>query len=251
MLKVMLVDDEEFIRLGMEKIFTRMDLDVEVIGSYSNGMSALTQISKLQEDELDVLITDVKMPGMNGLKLIEAVREKWPILPIIILSGFSDFEYARSAMRSGVSDYLLKPVLKSQLYDVLVRLTAGKRAADEQMNKPIDARDNHLIEQIKHELERQYDKNFELIKLAEELDMNASYISRVFKLNAGITITDYLIQIRIEKAKQFLVDHPQLKNYEVAQLVGYQDSVYFNKLFKKITGVTPREYRDNDQKSIM
>ncbi len=247
MLKIILVDDEEFIRLGLEKIFGRMDLNVSVIGSYANGMSAFAHISKLHEDEIDVLITDVKMPVMNGLKLIEAVRERMPKLPIIILSGFSDFEYARMAMRNGVTDYLLKPVVKTQLYELLAKLAARGRTADKPDVRSAEWNENYLVEQIKQYLDHHYDKNFELDKLAEELDKNASYISRVFKLHTSITITDYLIQTRIDRAKQFLIDHPQLKNYEVSQLVGYQDAVYFNKLFKKMTGVTPREYKDRFQ----
>lgn len=83
-----------------------MDLDIKVIGSYSNGMDAWAQISKLSEGELDVLITDIKMPMMDGLRLIEHLRDK--SIDTIVLSGFSEFEYARKALRSGVRDYLLK-----------------------------------------------------------------------------------------------------------------------------------------------
>jgi two-component system response regulator YesN len=247
MLNMIIVDDEDFIRLGLEKILSRMDLDVQVIGSYANGMMALSHISKLHADELDVLITDIKMPIMNGLKLIESVREQLPKLPIVILSGFNDFEYARTAIRSGVTDYLLKPVVKTQLYDLLMKLISQKGGTDRGDAKIADLNENYIVEHIKHYLDKHYDKNFELDKLADAIDKNASYISRVFRLHTAITITDYLIQIRIDKAKQFLIDHPHLKNYEVSQLVGYQDSVYFNKLFKKITGITPREYRDRCQ----
>lgn len=244
-MKIIIADDEEVIRLGLEKIMSKMDLDIQVIGSYGNGMDALTHISKLDTGELDVLITDIKMPMMDGLKLIEHVRDKSKLFPIIVLSGFSDFEYARSALRYGVLDYLLKPIDKSQLYDILWKLRVVKKE-EEALRKPdtgVADKEHHVIEQMKAILDKEYDKNFELERIAATVGMSGSYLSRLFKLQTGMTVTDYLIQIRMDKAKQFLTDHPNLKNYEISQLVGYSDAVYFNKLFKKMVGVTPKDYK--------
>lgn len=92
-------------------------------------------------------------------------------------------------------------------------------------------------------LEQEYGKNFEMERIADTVGMSANYLSRLFKQETGMTLTDYLIDIRIEKAKQFLSDHPNLKNYEISQLVGYSDPVYFNKLFKKMVGETPKDYK--------
>lgn len=245
-MKIMVVDDEAFIRRGLEKILSKMDLGITVIGSYSNGMDAWAQISKLEEDELDVLITDIKMPMMDGLKLVEHLRDR--SVATIVLSGFSEFEYARKALRCGVRDYLLKPVDKSSLYELLVKVR-HERSSIEQRHETVsstgieDSGVHPIIEQMKSILEKEYDKPFEMERMAESVGMSANYLSRLFKQETGTTITDYLIDIRIEKAKQFLLDHPNLKNYEIAQLVGYNDSVYFNKLFKKIVGITPKEYK--------
>ncbi|MNE84130.1 HTH-type transcriptional activator Btr [compost metagenome] len=100
-----------------------------------------------------------------------------------------------------------------------------------------------MVEQTKSILEREYGQNFELERLAETVGMNASYISRLFKYKTGQTITDYLIGIRIAKAKELLTGQPDLKNYEIAEMVGYSDPVYFNKLFKKMCGMTPKDYK--------
>lgn len=110
MIKVMIADDEEVIRRGLEKITSRMDLEVEVIGSYGNGQEAWGHLSKLAPEDIDLLITDIKMPRMDGFKLIEEARGHMKNLSIAVLSGFSEFDYARRAMRHGALDYLLKPI---------------------------------------------------------------------------------------------------------------------------------------------
>ncbi|MGN7359166.1 response regulator transcription factor [Paenibacillus sp. SAF-054] len=258
-MNIMIVDDEEVIRLGLEKIMSRMDLDIKVVGSYGNGLEALNQLLKTEPGEVDCLITDIKMPMMDGLRLIEHVREKMERITIIVLSGFSEFEYARQALRFGVIDYLLKPIDKMQLYELLKRLNhkisnepdeAPPPEAPEHSGNGLEyeAGEHYVVDQIKSYLDKEYDKNFELERLAENTGMSPSYISRLFKTKTGHTITDYLIEVRIEKAKQFLIDHPDLKNYQISQLVGYSDPVYFNKLFKRMVQMTPKDYKKNGRR---
>lgn len=247
MIRVMIADDEEVIRRGLEKITSRMDLEVEVIGSHGNGLEAWNQLSGLSEEDIDLLITDIKMPRMDGFKLIEEARGHMKNLPIAVLSGFSDFDYARRAMRFGALDYLLKPIEKSQLYELLKRVEENKKlkAAEPQQEavQASEGGEHYVVEQTKSILEKEYNHNFELERLAETVGMNASYISRLFKYKTGQTITEYLIGIRIAKAKELLTGRPDLKNYEIAEMVGYSDPVYFNKLFKKICGMTPKDYK--------
>ncbi|UQZ35688.1 DNA-binding response regulator [Paenibacillus sp. PK3_47] len=249
MIKVMIADDEEVIRRGLEKIASRMDLDVEVIGSHGNGQEAWAHLSTLKPADIDLLITDIKMPRMDGFKLIEEARRYMKDLSIAVLSGFSEFEYARRAIRHGVLDYLLKPIEKAQLYELLKRVEEGKTLRrDDPLpeNSPVqnaEGGEHYVVEQTKSILEKEYSHNFELERLAEKVGMNASYISRLFKYKTGQTITDYLIGIRIAKAKALLAEQPDLKNYEIAEMVGYSDPVYFNKLFKKMCGMTPKDYK--------
>lgn len=127
MINVMIADDEEVIRRGLEKITSRMELDVNVIGSYGNGLEAWEHFEKLSRDDIDLLITDIKMPRMDGFTLIEQVRGHMEDMPIAVLSGFSEFEYARRAIRHGVMDYLLKPIDKTQLYELLKRVEDVKK----------------------------------------------------------------------------------------------------------------------------
>lgn len=251
-IKVMIADDEEVIRRGLEKITSRMDLDVEVIGSHGNGLEAWEKLSTLAPEDIDLLITDIKMPRMDGFKLIEEARGHMKDLSIAVLSGFSEFDYARRAMRHGVLDYLLKPIEKVQLYELLKRVDEKKQLKialqePESHRQVAEGGEHYVVEQTKSILEKEYSHNFELERLAETVGMNASYISRLFKYKTGQTITDYLIGIRIAKAKELLVNQPDLKNYEIAERVGYSDPVYFNKLFKKMCGMTPKDYKSSSR----
>jgi two-component system response regulator YesN len=255
LLNILLVDDEEVIRRGIEKILMKSELNLQIAGSYSSGLMALTEIDKLNPDDLDVVITDIKMPGMDGLKFIDKLRQWAPRIHIIILSGFNDFDYARQALRFGVTDYFLKPVDKFELFEVL------KRIADKKLNDPHseqsdrnrhpeseeEPHEHYAIDPLKQILEKEYNKHLDLEALSERLGYSVSYLSKHFKQQTGSTITDFLINIRIQKAKQFIVDHPNLKIYEIAHLIGYSDPVYFNKLFKKIVNATPKEYRDRSR----
>jgi YesN/AraC family two-component response regulator len=187
------------------------------------------------------------MPFMDGIKLIGRIREAGSTVDIIVLSGFEEFEYARAALRNGVKDYLLKPVDKVRLQEVLQEIAAARQtsggSAEPDQDQPLQEREHHAIETVKDVLKSSFEQPFELDKLAQSVGMHSSYLSRLFKQTTNMTITDYIIQLRIEKAKELLTGNPSLRNYEIAQLVGYHDPVYFNKLFKKIVGITPKDYK--------
>jgi len=252
MLKAMVIDDEEPIRLGIVKILSKYPGELEVVGQHPNGLEAMLQLSGMGQDELDVIITDIEMPMMDGLKFTELAKSKFPNLCIIMLSGYNDFEYARSSMRAGATDYLLKPVDKVEVFRLLDGCEERKRAANAaRAGEASPLTDGHsagpeqesAADRVRKLIDREYNHDIDLKYIADKVGFNASYISKVFSRECGETITDYLNRIRIAKAKQFLRDHPALKVYEVAHLVGYGDKIYFQKLFKRMVGATPLEYR--------
>ncbi|MBB6670643.1 response regulator transcription factor [Cohnella nanjingensis] len=255
MLKVMVIDDEAHIRLGIAKILSRYPGGLTIVGQHANGLEAMLQISGMRANDLDVVITDIEMPMMNGLQFIEQAKAKLPELWIIMLSGYNDFEYARRAMRAGAADYLLKPMDKVEVFRLLDRRMEAKNAAagkagdgpDEVAAAPLAATTSGQIastaERICKLIEQSYNRDIDLKYIADAVGFNASYVSKLFSREMGETITDYLNRVRIDKAKQFLRDHPGLKVYEIAHLVGYGDKIYFQKLFKRTVGVTPLEYR--------
>ncbi|MFQ7877449.1 response regulator [Enterocloster sp.] len=106
-MKVLIADDEINIILLIKSLIDRQKTDVEIAGEAGDGITALEMVRQLKPD---VVITDIRMPGMNGMDLIRHVREEQIPVEFVIISGYSEFEYARSAIQYGVSDYLLKPI---------------------------------------------------------------------------------------------------------------------------------------------
>lgn len=116
MVKVLLVDDERIILEGISRMIPWSTYDSELIGTARNGLEALAFI---EEHHPDIVISDIKMPGMDGLKLVEKVHEEYPQVKFIMLSGFSEFDYARTAMQYGVKHYLLKPCNENTIAEAL------------------------------------------------------------------------------------------------------------------------------------
>ena len=128
-MKVVIADDEINIILLIKSLIDRQKTDVEIAGEAGDGITALEMVRQLKPD---VVITDIRMPGMNGMDLIRHVREEQIPVEFVIISGYSEFEYARSAIQYGVSDYLLKPIKKDELNDVLAKLESQRASRREQ-----------------------------------------------------------------------------------------------------------------------
>ena len=208
----------------------------------------------------DIIITDIRMPEIDGLEMIEIINEIAAATTgniktkFIILSGYEDFEYARRAMRSGVQEYIVKPVDDEELYAALLRT---KRRILNQTNTPVPsveilsayeltdknnpaARNTYKAIELIHSY---YIGGITIENAAQALSLSAGYLSRIFKQETSYTFTDYLTRYRIQKATQ-LLQNDSIKIYDVADLVGYTDPRYFGQIFKKLTGYTPKEYRE-------
>lgn len=239
MLKIIIVDDEELIRMGLVKLLTDAGRGYSVIGCYADGSEAL---KAMLNAEADVVITDMRMPEMDGMKLIKSVRDIQNKTPFIVLSGYNDFEYARTMFRYGAVDYLLKPVDQQELFKCLDKIAKaeGITTSAEEMT----GGNKRVVELIKEIIRKEHVKELNLEELSQKVFLNPKYLSRIFKNETGISITNYLIYVRMEIAKQLLRENPEMKIYEVASHVGYADSVFFNKIFKRLVGITPLEYKN-------
>lgn len=236
-LRVLLVDDEIMIREGFKRLFNWEEHECEVVGEASDGMEALAQIDSLHPD---IVIMDINIPIMNGLKVIQLSRIKHPDIAFVIVSGYDDFSYCREALRLQITDYILKPVnyeefgtsidnLKISLYE--------KRISDEP-----EQSEERVINVITRYLQKHLSEEMSLSVLADEFHLNPQYISRLFKNEIGVNFLTYLTNIRMEKAKKLLLS-TALSITDVAERAGYTDYRVFTKVFKKTEGVTPSQYR--------
>lgn len=245
MLKVMLADDEIWVLRGILNIVDWNSLGFEVCSTAMNGLEAIEKTKLLKPD---VIITDIKMPGINGIELMEKIRQFRDDIIIVVISGYQEFEYARSALKYNSFDYLLKPVSQEDLTNLLMRIKSkitgdlgSGYLQEHQICKPIHY--DSLVEQIKNYINKNYYKNINLTSIEQELNYNIKYISRVFKQITGMNFTSYLNIVRVEKAKELLKNR-ELTVQSISVSCGFNDYFYFCKVFKSITNHTPSSYRD-------
>jgi two-component system response regulator YesN len=238
---IVIADDELMIRKGLMSIPWN-DYDIQVLGVAEDGHQALTLL-KTQCPE--ILLTDIRMPGIDGLKLIEAAKAENPEIQSILLTGYEDFNYAREAIRLGAVGYILKP---SDPDEIIESVNKAKRNLDNYGRN----NSNHLktttirnkaIGKLFDYMEKHYAEEITLYTAAEYVHMNHIYVSRLFKKEIGKTFLDVLTTIRLQKACELLADNDN-KIYEIAEKVGIYDSGYFSQVFKKYYDMTPSEYRD-------
>lgn len=238
-LRVLLVDDEIIIREGFKRLFDWEAHDCEVIGEAADGMEALAQIDDLQPD---IVIMDINIPVMNGLKVIQMSKIKHPEMAFVIVSGYDDFSYCREALRLQITDYILKPVNYQEFGTCIDNLKISM--FENRTTEETDEQEEHTILGIVRYMQEHLTEEISLNVLAEEFHLSASYISQLFKNEIGVNFLVYLTNIRMEQAKKLLLSTP-LSIAEVSERSGYGDYRVFTKAFKKSEGVTPSQYRRN------
>lgn len=238
-LKVLLVDDEIMIREGFKCLFDWEAHGCEVVGEAADGMEALGQIDSLFPD---IVIMDINIPIMNGLKVIELSRIKHPEIAYVIVSGYDDFSYCRQALRLQITDYILKPVNYEEFGSCIDNLKISMY--ENKTNTQVDSgkQDERVISSIIRYMQEHLSEEISLSVLADEFHLNPQYISQLFKNEIGVGFLAYLTNIRIEKAKKLLLS-TALSVTEISSLAGYGDYRVFTKVFKKTEGVTPSQFR--------
>ena len=250
MIKVLIIDDEPMQRQGIVRLTPWEDFGAEVIGAAGSGMEG---ILLAREHRPDVLIVDIKMPGLSGLDVIARLREELDA-EYIILSGYSEFEYAQQAIALGVCAYLLKPLDDDELSSAM-RLAADHieerrfhlhdvGAADvgcARLNLPEEEPiRGYLLHAVRH-MEEHMAEPITVREVAEELGLSVSYLHKLFA-RCGTSFSSYLTDCRLRRASQMLRESDE-KIYVIAAACGYQDTRYFSKIFQKHMGVKPTEYR--------
>lgn len=250
MYKVMIVEDEKIIRAGLRKIIEQMDAYYTVSQECSDGIQAW---ELFQRNMPDLVITDIRMKSMSGLELITKIREANSDIPIIIVSGYSDFEYAKKALRLQVRDYLLKPISVKELTGILLKLKEvldGMAGADAEPSSVQMTEQSSVIGQVKEYVKQHIGDSLSLQYLADHVNISPNYLSTLFKNETGQNISDYITDQRIKKAKSLLCT-TNLKIYDVSGLCGYTSPKHFMDVFKKTVGETPMQYRNKAQSNKM
>ncbi|WP_282935383.1 response regulator [Paenibacillus sp. RC67] len=333
-MQLLIVDDEPINRKGLARMAEQYPLPESHIHTAANGVQAL-EIVRSQVP--DIIFTDIRMPKMDGLELCKHLHEHFSHIPIVVISGYSDFEYAQKCMSYGVKHYLLKPVTKTDVIEVLDALIKSKAKSfvsltkyeewieevetaiwmlnlnevkqltehwkqyclESELNviqlkelleecinmilkrmarksmvlnieknemRPLTREDalelfENQLKQLTSDLMIKRSGNFKdpmkeakayidshlsqeitLEEVAEMVGLTPTYFSSLFKKMTNETFVQYRIKKRIELAQK-LMAVPHMKMSDIAAEVGYEDYPHFTKMFKKMTGYSPSEFR--------
>ncbi|MCR5033063.1 MAG: response regulator [Lachnospiraceae bacterium] len=238
MYQLVIVDDEPKILDGIAELFPWENIGFQVAGKFTNARSALEFIRK---NQVQVVLTDIKMPGMDGLEFARELK-KDPNLMVVILSSYSDYEYMRTALKIDIQDYLLKPINYGELSSCFEKI---RSQLDERYAVAMPDSEPYY-DKIIHMVDTYIDQEFQKASLAlaaEQVGISAGYLSKIYKEKKGIGFQEQLTATRMNKAARMLED-PAVKSYEIAFYVGYDNPKNFTRAFKSHFGVSPREYRN-------
>lgn len=247
---VLIIDDEELAILGLEEGVDWERLGVEKVYKCHSKDTAIRMLGMYP---VDIVITDIEMPNGSGLELIRWVKEHKPKIRSIFYTGHAEFSYAQDALRLGAEDYLLKPIPYEELEKILEDVEKKIAAEEKRLELP------ELSEEDGESADRIVDRVKELIvenlsvgnlqrdELAAMVHISPGYLGRIFKRETGLALSDYITRTRIAVAKQLLTK-TSLSVTSISERVGISYASYFTKVFKEQVGVTPQEYRQNNNR---
>lgn len=235
----MIIDDEKSLRNLLKNAIKWGELGLEIAGEAASGIEAVNIIDEIRPD---IVFVDIKMPFMDGIEFSKLAIKRYPNLKIIILTAFSDFEYARQCIGIGVCEYLLKPIVRTDIKETLLRII--KKLDSEQPkteDNGVSIQGNDTIQKIEAYICDHYTQaDLNLTSIAQTFGFNPSYLSRMFKTETGKNLIDYLTEQRMEQAIIYAKQGTLM--YMTAKMVGIPDPNYFGKCFKKYTDQTYSEF---------
>ncbi|MDF2902905.1 MAG: response regulatory protein [Bacillus sp. (in: firmicutes)] len=272
---MLIVDDESLERKALKKMIYLHDTDVLMVEEAQNGRIA---IELAREIRPDLIFMDIKMPGIDGVEAVKQIKRFAPKTKFIMVSAFDTFEYAREVMRQGVKEYILKPSRQKDVLDAFCRLKEEiiderlkqqeQKMLEDQLiranhianllvnrEKGVNQEEVHdhqhhhekgLLHKAKEYIEEHYQEALSLEGVAENIKLSPFYFSKLFKEHFGLNFIDFLTEIRIDHAKRHMLD-PEKSLKEICFEVGYKDPNYFSRVFKKYAGLSPSDYRKNNQ----
>ncbi len=243
-IKLLVVDDEDNIRNGISN-YIRLHSDrVDKIYTACNGQEAIDIIVRSRPE---VMLLDVQMPGKDGLEVMKEAKTL-DILPItIILSGYDEFKYAQAALKYGAKEYMLKPCRSTEILKMVNEAIGDILGEESKEGEGNEVTENYLVNRAVEYINEHYNENLTLAGVANKVEISASYLSSLFSGNMNCCFVDYLNGIRIEHACFYLRQN-RMKIYEIAFKVGFHDEKYFSKVFKKVKGVSPAQFKKEDRK---
>ncbi len=249
MYKVVLIDDEHIIVEGLKKMIPWEKYDCTVVATASDGREGIETIKRHLPD---IVFTDIRMPNLDGITMLAGIKSQFPDMQVTVLTGFRDFEYAQSAIKLGVTRFLLKPSKMDELIEALEtmvgKLKEKNLSETESVEEQSDAKDevanSFIVRNALKYIDEHYAEKLTLIEVADNVYVSQWHLSKLLKKHTNQNFCDILNGVRIEQAKKLLKD-PSLKIHEISEKVGFTDVTHFSKKFKQIVGVSANGYRNS------
>lgn len=244
MYRMIIIDDDAGTSNNLGNYFPWEESGFCVVEKFYDGYTACQYLKK---NQVDLVISDIKMPVMDGIELAKWLHEQNRKEKVIFISGYKDFEYAQQAMEYGVSFYLLKPVtyrnIKKKLEEIRKVIEKENRHETEEVYTGNESSlKEKWIKAIKDYVKANY-RDVTLESVAEYMKKNPAYVSRFFKETTGENLSNYITNVRMNRAVQLLQEDLFGTIYEIGEKVGYNNPISFSKAFQKRYHVTPSEYR--------
>ena len=221
MYRVVLIDDERMIVEGLSRVVKWTDYGCEVAATAEDAVTGAETIRKIQPD---ILFTDIRMHGQDGLTMLAGLRSEFPDMQVTVLTGYRDFSYAQEAIRLGVTRFLLKPSKMDEINEALPG--------------------SFLVKQAVAYMEAHYAEKLTLQEVADACYVSQWHLSKLLNRFTEQSFYDILNSQRVEAAKKLLAD-PSLRIGDIGEMVGYADPAHFARIFKKTTGMSANEYRNS------
>ncbi|URJ62342.3 response regulator transcription factor [Paenibacillus polymyxa] len=260
--KLLIADDEKNIRMGLQAMIEREFSGLYECVLVKDGREAWQHVKQFLPE---LVITDIRMPVMDGIMLMQHIREleseRRPL--VIILSGYDEFQYAREAIRCGAREYLLKPIVREELfgalavlneelkqknhltYDSVVSVEKDRLIGGMDTSAMVD-RSGSMTRAIQY-IHAHYSEDLNMAVVSNSVSLNYTYFSQAFKAYTGLSFVQYVKRLRITEAKKLLKCQGG-KIYEIAANVGFDNAKHFNKVFRELEGMTPQQFRVQNQR---
>lgn len=249
MVSIMVADDEQLERSVLITILKK-NLRVKEIIEARNGKEALELNRELNPD---IIIMDIKMPGINGIKALELIKKENPNKEVIMLTAYDDFEFIHKVLVLGGSDYILKPIKPDKIMEIVDNIIdkvenkgielGDKKHIDEKYLDSSLTNEEKIVDKVSKYIDDNMDKMLKLEELASICNLSPGYFSRIFKKETGKTVITYINEKKVERAKKLLKESKE-PIINISLDLGFDDCGYFIRVFKKIAGLTPKAFRE-------
>ncbi|MDD6656322.1 MAG: AraC family transcriptional regulator [Lachnospiraceae bacterium] len=242
MYKALIIDDEKPVRIAISKLGHWDYYHIKLPEMTSNGVEAL---SAMREIRPDLVFVDMNMPIMDGCTFLEKASAEFPDSQFIVISGYDDFTYAQRAIHYGVTDYLLKPIVEEELNcaieKAILHINPSETFGQDDFEKSCISPEE-VISIIKDYIDSNYCTNIKITMFAEKYFFSIEYLTKLFKSKYGYSIYEYVLKLRMERARK-LLSNEENKIIDIAERLGYTDNHYFSKAFRNYYGISPSQYR--------